>query len=247
MAINGDTVAVLDGATARTDTGCVHGVAWFVQRLAAAIGRNSENAPAEALAASIADVADQHSVTCDLNHPATPSAAVAIVQARDGFLRYLALGDVAIALCQGTGIHVLTDTRVNTTAQVERALADALPSGSAEKDEALVRMKRAELNSRNVAGGFWVAATNPNIVSEAVTGQLPLREIRATAVLSDGATRAVDPLGLYDWPGLMKVLRSSGPDQLIRHVRAAEESDPTGVRWPRNKVHDDATAVLIEN
>jgi Protein phosphatase 2C len=247
VAIGIDTVAVLDGATARTDTGCIHGVSWFSHHLADAIKRHSSNTPAETLAAAIADVADQHRDTCDLNHPATPSAAVAIMQIRDNALRYLVLGDVTIALYQGTHLHVLTDSRVNATARTERAAADALISGSAEKNDALVRMKNAELNSRNVTGGFWVAAANPAIVSEALTGQISSHDVSVAAVLSDGATRAVHPLGLYDWPGLMRVLRVGGPDGLIRQVRTAEDSDPAGVRWPRNKVHDDATAVLIVN
>jgi hypothetical protein len=32
---------------------------------------------------------------------------------------------------------------------------------------------------------------------------------------------------------------------LIDRVRAAERDDPRGERWPRGKVHDDATAVYV--
>ena len=91
IVICADTVAVLDGATARTDTGCIHGVAWFVEHLAKAIAKHSELGPADALASAIRDTADQHRDTCDLMHPGTPSAAVAIVQIRNQVLRYLLL------------------------------------------------------------------------------------------------------------------------------------------------------------
>jgi len=37
VAVGPDMIAVLDGATARTGTGCVHGVAWYARHLADAI------------------------------------------------------------------------------------------------------------------------------------------------------------------------------------------------------------------
>ena len=44
----------------------------------------------------------------------------------------------------------------------------------------------------------------------------------------------------------MDLLGSVDPEELIRQVRAAESKDPDATRWPRNKIHDDATAVIIE-
>ncbi len=71
-------------------------------------------------------------------------------------------------------------------------------------------MKHAELASRNVLGGFWVAAANPDIVSQALTGTFPLRQVHRAALLSDGAARAVEPLRLYDWTGLFHALSTEG-------------------------------------
>jgi len=240
-----NTVAIFDGATARTDTGCIHGVAWFVHSLADDLGNHASLTPAKALAAAISDTAARHRHTCDLTHPGTPSAAVAIVQARRKTLRYLMLGDVTVVLDLGHGIRVLTDNRVNATARAERRAADDLPSGSPEKTRALVRMKQAELAARNVAGGYWLAAADPTVVHHALTGDVPRQHVQQAALLSDGATRAVDPFGLCDWRGLLATLAAAGPGELIRQVRAAETSDPAGIRWPRNKIHDDATALLI--
>ena len=243
---NGDTVAIFDGATARTSTGCTHGVAWYTHSLAGALASHIRLAPAKALAAAITDTAARHRHTCDLAHPGTPSAAVGIVQARRKTLRYLLLGDVTLALDLGHGIRVVTDNRVHATASAERQAADQLPSGSPEKAQALVRMKQAELTARNVAGGYWVAAADPAIVAQAITGDLPLQHLPQAALLSDGAARAVDPFGLCDWQGLLAILAAHGPGELIRQVRTAEATDPAGIRWPRNKIHDDATAILIQ-
>jgi len=241
-----DLVVILDGATARTETGCMHGIAWYVQQLAAAIIGHPGLPPADALALAIVHTANLHRDTCDLSHPGTPSAAAAILQARHGTLHYLVLGDVTIAIdSRSNGLEIITDDRVNRTAQAERAVADGLPNGSPEKTAALVEMKHAELAARNTPGGFWIATADPRVVSHAIIGEISLADVRQISLLTDGAARAVDPLGLYDWTGLMAHLDAEGPQELIRQVRAAESKDPDAIRWPRNKIHDDATVASV--
>lgn len=244
--VAGDTVVLLDGATARTGTGCTHGTAWYASHLAAAIVDHAELGPAGALAAAITATADQHSTTCDLTHPATPSAAVAIVQRRAGALHWLVLGDTTLVVQHPAGWPtVVTDNRVDHTAQPQRRAADRWPVGSHEKAHALLEMKHAELELRNRPGGYWVAAADPAVVTQAITGQVPASDVHALALLTDGAARAVT-FGLLDWPGVLQVLAAGGPHTLLERVRAAELGDPTGRRWPRNKAADDATVVYIE-
>jgi hypothetical protein len=239
-------VVVLDGATVRTETGCIHGVAWYVERLASAIVDGAALGPTQALATAISRTADIHRDTCDLDHVATPSAAAAIVEIIDGQLRYLVLGDVTVVIDTGDEAVVVVDNRVSHTAVRERAVADGLRSGSAEKAAALVTMKHAELAARNTDGGYWIAASNPAAAAHALTGAIPVESVRRAAVLTDGATRAVDPFGLYGWPNLLDALDAYGPAALITQVRAVEASDPDGSRWPRNKLSDDATAVFCQ-
>ena len=44
----------------------------------------------------------------------------------------------------------------------------------------------------------------------------------------------------------MALLDESGPDGLLRQVRAAQAVDPEGREWPRTKRSDDATAVYLD-
>lgn len=106
-------------------------------------------------------------------------------------------------------------------------------------------MKRAELAARNRPGGFFIAASNPAVVTESLTGAFEPGSVRRAAILTDGAARAVELFGLLGWSGLLDELSSAGPNELIERVRQIESSDPMGERWPRNKKSDDATAVLI--
>lgn len=95
---------------------------------------------------------------------------------------------------------------------------------------------------RNQPEGFWVAAANSAAVAQALTGSIPRTNVVALTALTDGASRAVDRFDLTDWPGALNIFRTEGPAELIARVRAAENSDPDGARWPRGKDKDDATA-----
>lgn len=239
-------VAVLDGATARTETGCIHGVKWYATKLGAAVVSHSgtgDTTLTDALAKAIADVAAMHP-ECDLTHPGTPSAAAAVVRIDDDTVKYMVLGDVTVIAEVAGAVHVISDDRVSHTAAAERAEADRHPIGSAEKQAAMVRMKHVELAAKNHPGGYWVAETNPSAAEHALTGTFPRADVTRLAVATDGSARAL-AFELMTPTQLLDCLEEHGPSRLIDDVRAAEQSDPVGVRWPRNKQSDDATVVYV--
>ena len=241
-------IIVLDGATARTDTGCIHGTSWYATHLGSAVSSlaSDRDVPLQqALGLAIRRVADLHRA-CILSHPGTPSAAVAIVRVANDVVDYLLLGDITIVLDANDEPQVITDDRVDTTAQAERALADRYPIGSPEKHAALIRMKHAELAVRNKPGGYWVAATDPTVITHALTGKTSVNDLHRVAVLTDGAARIVQLFGLLSWKELLNLLSEAGPDEAVRRIRSLEAADPLGNRWPRNKRSDDATIVFAQ-
>lgn len=238
-------VVVLDGGTVRTDTGCVHGVPWYVSQLGHALVRNVVTQPrrelTQTLARAIEEVAASHP-NCDLSHPGTPSAAATVVVDHGDAIHWLVLGD--ITLVKRTGDHVTTiiDDRVSYTASEARSEADRYPIGSEAKTRALLRMKNGELADRNTPGGYWIAAANPAAAEYARTGSW--RHWDSLAVLTDGAARC-HQFRLMSWLDMFYLLQTQEPAALIKAVRQLEESDPDGTRWPRNKSSDDATAVYL--
>ncbi|WP_207634272.1 hypothetical protein [Candidatus Frankia alpina] len=234
---------VLDGATARTETGCVHGVAWYAAQLGARLlaGAQSDRGLVDVLAESIGQVAAQHP-GCDLAHPGTPSAAVAVVRAYEDRVEHLLLADVVLAVDTASAIEEFTDDRITRVAAGPRAAAAALPRGL-DRHEALRSVKQLEQRARNTPGGFWVAAADPAAAAAVVTGARPAADVRRLAILTDGAARAVDTFGLMNWHAVFAVLDHDGPSGVIRAVRAAECADPDGARWVRTKCSDDATIV----
>lgn len=224
-----DWWAVFDGATAPNgvDSGCVHDVRWLVERLAAETGRllTASAAPlADLLAEAIDRVRAAHGPECDLANPDSPSATASLLRSTGTELEYLVLADSPIVFDARDGVVAVVDDRL-----------DHLPD----------RSRAGVAAARNQPGGFWVAGTKPEAAHEAVRGAVPLPEVRAAAVLSDGASRYVERFGLSDWGGLMLLLEEYGPAELINEVRAAERHEVARGTHDRVKPHDDATAVLI--
>ncbi|APU17747.1 MULTISPECIES: protein phosphatase 2C domain-containing protein [Actinoalloteichus] len=99
---------------------------------------------------------------------------------------------------------------------------------------------------RNVPGGFWVAEALPAAAWEAVVSSWPRSEVREVLLASDGVSCGVDDYGLFaDWNALADRARTAGVQAVLDDVRAAEESDPDGRRWPRAKRHDDQSLVRV--
>jgi len=231
------------------DGGCIHGVAWYARRLGHAVLAELAHVSADgsdlrqALKNAISTVADQHSDTCDLAHPGTPGATVVMAHFGAEVLSYLVLADSTLVVATGDGIQVVTDDREAAVGATLRTTMDQFTGGTAAHDAARCDFVAALRAHRNVTGGFWVAAAEPAAAAEAIVGDVPLDEIRAVALLSDGATRIVDRFGLASWGDILQTLTSRGPGELIRRNREAERSDPTCTRWPRGKVYDDATVL----
>jgi hypothetical protein len=123
---------------------------------------------------------------------------------------------------------------------------DSSTGGTPAHDEARRAYVETLRGHRNQPDGFWVAAAAPEAAHHGITGTLDVDEARTMMLLTDGASRIVDRFGLHDWSWAQSLVSYSGPQALIRAVRDAEHSDPSGQRWPRGKIHDDATVAYCD-
>ncbi|WP_430593654.1 protein phosphatase 2C domain-containing protein [Isoptericola sp. QY 916] len=246
-----DTFVVVDGAgtPAGSESGCVHGVAWYARQLGAAMlhrATTEEGDLRDALATAIADVADLHRDTCDLHHPGTPSATVTAARMHDSRLEYLALADSSLVIRSDDGVQIITDDRESQIGRWHRQRMDATAAGTREHTRALREYVETMRNHRNQPGGFWVAASEPKAAQESVSGIIDTGAIRDIALLTDGASRLVDRFDLTSWDAALDLIRDHGPNALIRAVREAEATDAGGRRWPRGKTTDDATVIYAK-
>ncbi|WP_330337836.1 protein phosphatase 2C domain-containing protein [Streptomyces sp. NBC_00557] len=232
----GGCVVVLDGVTPpRGETGCLHSVPWFTARLGGTVTELTVSAIdltlPEILARAIARTAEAHAETCDLSHPRTPQATVALARWSAETVEYLVLSDSAL---------LLQDPDGTVTAVLDDRLA-RLPR-SALASDALV-----DATLRNREGGFFTAAADPSVAVRAVAGTLPRGQVRALAALTDGAARWTEVFREGDWQALFELVAKEGARSLVDRVRELETADRQERAFlRRGKTHDDATAVYAE-
>lgn len=231
----GGALVVLDGVTPPGDGGgCLHSVPWFTARLGGALTELTVSLPdvplTELLSRALARTAAGHATTCDLSHPRTPQATVAVARWSPARVDCLVLSDsVLLAESPDGTVTPFLDDRL-----------DRLPR-SALADHAQV-----DATLRNKEGGFFTAAADPSVASRAVTGSLPRGEVRALAALTDGAARWVERFHEGDWADCLALVRARGPHSLVDRVRTLERADADLVPPRRGKAHDDATVVYAE-
>jgi hypothetical protein len=241
-----NAVALLDGATSvrpRTRTG-----GWYAEQLGdALVPRLSTNADlADLLADAIAEVTDRYGLT-----PGdAPSSTVSLLRWDDDSVEALVLADSPIVVFTDAGEHRVTDDRLaNLRVAGQGGYRERLRSGGGFGDEHWSALRAAVDKTgswRNVDGGFWVAEAVPEAAHRAARARWPREGIRAAVVASDGVSCGVDDYGIFsDWTDLLTLSDVAGPERVLDEVRAAEDSDPEGVRWPRPKRHDDQALVVL--
>jgi hypothetical protein len=234
------------GGPAELPSGCSHGTPWYVRQLGARCLAGMETSPeqslAEILAAGITEVSGLHRGTCDLTAPGTPATIVVMARARGDAFEYLVLGDSTIVIDAGGTPAVVSDRRIDAVAVGEKLVMESLPTGTPGHQAARIRFVTRQRELRNQPGGYWIASTDPQAAHEAYTGSVPLAGMRRATLMSDGTTRFTE-FGLGSWGELLSILDLWGPAAVFARIRAAEDGDPDGARWPRAKRRDDMAVV----
>lgn len=178
---------------------------------------------------------------------AGPSSTVAILREDDDWTEAAILGDstIMLGLADG-GTHRLTDDRMGDVASTERQqYRDRLRAGEGydEHHRTMLRaIQTAERAARNQEAGYWIAEADPRAAEHASIRRFARADVGWFVLATDGAQRAFDHLDVK-WATL-PTASTEDLRALLAEVHHWEaEADPSGVRLPRAKRHDDKTVV----
>lgn len=240
-----DGCGVPDSVSGELETGCSHGLPWFLKSLGTALLRNGEDTRAslsDVLATSISQTCAAHQTRCDLTHPLTPASTVVMLRGDASTVDYLVLSDSTLLVDDGGDEPmVISDDRVRSLALP--GFGDLRPDSRQYREVASARLhERARM--RNHPEGYPVASTDPQAAYQAVTGQIRRDRVRRALLASDGATRLVDMFDQLTWTQLLDLAFTAGPEGVIDRTREVEDADTACLAWPRGRAYDDATVAL---
>ena len=174
-----------------------------------------------------------------------PGKACLDIRFEDDRADFLVLADVYVVLDMGDARpQVVTDTREVSVRRECTATLHGLPIGTLEYEQAKQLVIDALRARRNQLGGYWIAKDDPRAAMEAVTGSVPLGRLNGAALLSNGASRIVDPYRLCEWPTVLELMRTRGPDEILRRIRGAEAEGAGSLSGFHHS--DDATVAYCE-
>jgi Protein phosphatase 2C len=252
---------VLDGVTGINDRALLPGpsdAAWFVAQVQEALPTVLSDAPAmpaKDLVAALAHKLERRQSASWLdaggaNGRETPAASFALIRLVGDEIEILRLGDCLVLLEAMDGSVTVMDHPVlaEIEAETRRTLLDLRASGATHPKtafEAMLPRLRAQRRRRNLPDGYGVLAAEQSCVSMIHVDRVPARGLRRVLLASDGYYRLVDHYRAVNDTELVRETGRQGADALLRQLRAIEAADPLAVAYPRLKICDDATALLI--
>ena len=252
---------VLDGVTGINDRALLPGpsdAAWFVAQVQEALPillSSSPDMAAADLVGALADELERRQSAAWLDARGadgreTPAASFALVRLIGTEVEVLRLGDCLVLLEATDGAVTVMDHPVLAVIEAEtrKALLALRAQGITDPKQAFTAMMprlRAERLRRNISDGYGVLAAERSCVPMIHVDRMPARALRRILLASDGFYRLVDHYDAASDAELVRRTEELGADAMMQQLRAIEAADPLAARYPRLKIADDATALLL--
>lgn len=184
------------------------------------------------------------------NPASEPSSTVSIVGWTDATVEVLVLGDspVHVLFADGDDVTVEDHSLALLTREGRRPYEQRLATGAGFDDEhrRLVSLSQhTQFRLRNTDGGYWIAATDPRAAGHALVRRFPLRQVTAVVLLSDGVTENLRHSSICTLDALTRMTEPELAVLLADLDAWERQVDPSGLLWPRSKVSDDKSVVVL--
>lgn len=194
------------------------------------------------------DFIGKHGVTD--NEELFPSSTLVAISVSGDLVDIVSLGDspVFIGLKDGS-LAIMSDSRI---AELDQAAVDAMVDRSCGSSMTGVQ-KRASVNDillanrqlKNKPEGYWILDPTGAALEHFNVRRFCIEDIDYVCAMSDGLERAFTLFGLADPAAFLADATRESFDELLVRLRAEENLDPDFDRYPRLKLHDDASCFML--
>jgi serine/threonine protein phosphatase PrpC len=253
----GRLAVVLDGATSLSDAPLLPGggdAAWLARLGAERLAAHAHLGAEAALAAAALDAEaayERERSRAPADNWEIPFASMMLVETLDGGdLGAFWFGDCAALIVRpGEAAQVVGEAFDKRAAEAGAAARLAAshgvnPAGTYNREQFLPALRAARARY-NTEGGPWIFGPTRHCAARARRGRFSAPAGSIVLLASDGFLALGTDYRLYDPSALVAAAGARGLAALLDELRAIEQDDAEGVRYPRFKTSDDATAVLL--
>ncbi|MBP1924413.1 hypothetical protein J2Z76_000266 [Sedimentibacter acidaminivorans] len=179
-----------------------------------------------------------------------PSSSIAVLKWHDNGIEYFSLGDSPILIQKKDSMEEITDKKVSVLDQkVYDAINQTILEHNISAWEAksfvlpMIRNHRMLLNTEK---GYWILGFDIRAVNKASQGILEISEPMKILMASDGFSALVDKYHVIEKENFILQVEEKGIPLLYENLRNIENLDKEGIKYPRFKKSDDASAVYFE-
>jgi serine/threonine protein phosphatase PrpC len=119
------------------------------------------------------------------------------------------------------------------------------PAAGVNRPEYLAALRKAR-NYSNTGKGYWSFAPEVHAAEHVESTHVVAPAETILLLCSDGFLALASDYERYDAAGLIEAVQAKGLNALAEELRDIEANDADGVKFPRFKTSDDATAVLLK-
>lgn len=184
------------------------------------------------------------------NEDLFPSSTLVVVSVAGDWVDIVSLGDspVFIGLKDGS-LVTMSDSRIE---ELDQAAVDAMVDLShglamtgAQKRAAVNEVLLTNRQLKNKPGGYWILDPSGVALEHLNLMQLSVKNVDYVCAMSDGLDRAFGLFGLADPAAFFATATRESFDELIMRLRVEENQDSDFDRYPRLKLHDDASYFML--
>jgi len=178
-----------------------------------------------------------------------PFASMMLAQCGEASLEFLWYGDCAALIARpGEAIEVIGEAFDKRSAEAARvakiaAYKGVSPAGDINRSEFISSLRRAR-NMVN-SGPHWLFGPDARAADHVASKTIAAPSGTLTLLCSDGFLALASDYGAYTAETLVQAAQSKGLAAMGDELRAIERGDPQGLKHPRFKTSDDATALLL--
>ena len=193
-------------------------------------------------------------VADDIAKYAWPAASFAMLFLAQESLWFAGLGDCTLYVQSDKGVQIINPLDKFEGREANHAAAHLQRTGgfSAQKNllsdpHTLENLRHIRSLQNTAESGVWTLGLVPEAAEHMVIQKVEVEANSHALLCSDGFSALHSDYRSYTAEALLEAARDNGLKPLMDELRHIETSiDPEGLKYPRYKQSDDATALLVE-